>query len=102
MTNAPSGAQVFGTGGGVGAHETGVFFNRFCKLPRLKVSRSPRFTVTVILVSVPFPFPLFQLLTPPLPHHRNPPPRSIYLFTYTQAFSVSNMAVKMDRSCTTF
>ena len=51
--------------GVVGAHETGVFFNRFCKLPRLIVSGSSRFTGTLILVSVPFPFPLFQLLTPP-------------------------------------
>ena len=48
---------MFGTGGVVGAHGTGVFFNKFCKLPRLIVSGRTRFTVTVILVSVPFPFP---------------------------------------------
>ena len=86
---APSDALVFGTGEGVGAYETGVFFNKFCKLPRLIVSGRTRFTVTVILVSVPFPFPLVQLLTPPVPRHRKPnrkPPLHFFVHLFPGFF----------------
>ena len=78
---------MFGTAGGVEAHETWVFFLIFCNLPRLIVSGSPRFNVAVILVSVDLFsafsfFPRLTLNSLPPPQETCKPPSSVFFFVH--------------------